>query len=228
MRTWAAGGDVFAEVSDTGTGIAPENLERIFEPFFTTKKAGKGSGLGLAICKTLIGEFGGDLRVESELGKGTRFVVRLPVRDGEPDDLEDPSPAAQAPRGPSVRGRVLVVDDEASIRAVVSRLLRADHEVVTAASGREAQALLSKDGGFDLILCDLMMPELSGMELHAWLATHDPALAKKMVFVSGGAFTPRASEYLARLENLQLAKPFDQDKLRQLAGELVAKARGAA
>ena len=79
VRAWAEKDQVFAEVADTGRGIAPENLERIFEPFFTTKTSGFGSGLGLTMCKTLVGEFGGDLRVESELGKGSRFVVRLPA-----------------------------------------------------------------------------------------------------------------------------------------------------
>jgi signal transduction histidine kinase len=79
VRTWAEKDDAFAEVVDTGRGIPPENLERIFEPFFTTRKSGFGSGLGLTMCKTLVGEFGGDLRVESEPGKGSRFVVRLPA-----------------------------------------------------------------------------------------------------------------------------------------------------
>jgi len=96
---------------------------------------------------------------------------------------------------------------------------------VAVASGREGQALLEKDPAFDVILCDLMMPEMTGMDLHAWLATRDPALARRVVFMSGGAFTPRAADYVASVGNLQLEKPFDPAALRQAVSRLVAAAR---
>jgi CheY-like chemotaxis protein len=118
-----------------------------------------------------------------------------------------------------------VIDDEAGIRASLARLLGRDHEVVTAASGEDGQALLEKDRRFDLVFCDLMMPRMSGMELHAWLAGQDPALAGQVVFVTGGAFTPGAAEYLARVGNLRVEKPFDSTSLRKLAAELVVAAR---
>jgi len=107
------------------------------------------------------------------------------------------------------------------------RLLRRDHEVVAAESGSEAQAILLRDPPFDLILCDLMMPKLSGMELHAWLVGVDPALAARLVFVTGGAFTPGASTYLDSVPNLRMEKPFEVGKFVEFANEMVrmAKAR---
>ena len=183
-----------------------------------------GSGLGLSISRNIITEFGGDIRVESEVGKGTRVVVRLPLSVATP---ETPAPVRPVVRAPSVRGRILVVDDEEPIRRILSRLLGPEHEIVTAASGREGKALLERDAAFDLILCDLMMPEMTGMDLHAWLVGHSPALARRVVFISGGAFTPSASEYLARVGNLKLDKPFDPRKLLELVADLVVAARAA-
>ncbi len=222
VRTWAEDGQVYGEVRDTGHGISRENLERIFEPFFTTKKVGEGSGLGLSISRNIITEFGGDIRVESEVGRGTRMVVRLPAAS---DQVREPAAPLLKPVATAPRGRLLVVDDEEPIRRVLSRVLGASHEVVTAASGREGKALLERDTAFDLILCDLMMPDMSGMELHAWLADHDPALARRVVFVSGGAFTPSAGEYLQSVDNLKLDKPFDVAKLLSLVAERVKLAR---
>ena len=222
VRSWTEGAQVLAEVSDTGPGMPAEILERVFDPFFTTKKLGEGSGLGLAISKAIITEFGGELRVESRVGEGTRVIVRLPssaavplspLQSGEPKQVE-------APR----RGRILLVDDEALIRSVLKRLLD-EHEVVTAASGREARALLEKDPAFDLIFCDLMMPDMTGMDLHAWLLTANPALAQRLVFISGGAFTPHAAAYLASVPNLKLDKPLEPARLKQLAAERVASSR---
>ncbi len=218
LRTWAEAQHVFAEVSDTGHGMPPETLARVFEPFFTTKPVGEGSGLGLSICKTIITELGGEVRVESTPGQGTRFVVQLAAQPAVA-----PSPAAALPTSaaPVARCRILVVDDEPSIRRMMQRLLSSDHEVVTAASGVEARRLLEVDSKFDIVLCDLMMPEMTGMELHAWLAIHVPRLARRVVFISGGAFTPNAAAYLERLDNLELAKPFEPAELQRLVATLM-------
>ncbi len=224
VRTWAEGGRVCVEVRDTGRGIAPEHRARIFEPFFTTKGVGVGSGLGLSICRNLILGFGGEITFSSEPGRGTRFLVELPRLPGDREQRGAEAPE-QAPARPGVRGRILVVDDEAGIRASLARLLGREHEVITASSGAEAQVLLTTDRRFDLILCDLMMPRMSGMDLHVWLAQQDPALAGQVVFITGGAFTPGAAEYLARVGNLKVEKPFDNVSLRRMAGELVLAAR---
>jgi CheY-like chemotaxis protein len=118
-----------------------------------------------------------------------------------------------------------VVDDEPAILDIIARLLGREHEVVTAASGQAARVVLEKDASFDVILCDLMMPEMTGMDLHAWLAKHNPALAAQMVFVTGGVFTPRATEYLASVGSLKIEKPFDAASLKKLVAKLVQAAR---
>jgi len=224
VRTWTEKGRVCAEVSDTGTGIPPELQARVFEPFFTTKGVGAGTGLGLSICRNIVAGLGGEIDFTSEPGRGTRFRVRLPPA---PTDWTGPRPAPEEapPAPPAARGRILVIDDEAGIRATLQRMLGRDHDVVAVASGEEARDLLAKDRRFDLILCDLIMPRLSGMELHAWLAQVDPPLARQVVFITGGPFTPGAQEYVARTSNLRLEKPFDLAGLRRLAGELVLAAR---
>jgi CheY-like chemotaxis protein len=223
IRTWANDDHVFAEVLDTGKGIPPENLPRIFEPFFTTKAVGIGSGLGLAICKDILGEIGGDIQVESEVNRGTRFILRLPVPRESPKKLRTPS-GMETPEPAAVRGRILVVDDEEAIREMLRRMLGKVHEVVTAASGEEARVVLENDRSFDLILCDLMMPKMSGMDLHEWLVARDAALASQVVFLSGGAFTPRATEYLARIGNLKLDKPVERAELVRIVGERIEAA----
>jgi PAS domain S-box-containing protein len=220
ISTWARGDDVFAEVKDTGRGISVADLTRIFDPFFTTKSAGVGSGLGLPICRNIVTEFGGDINVYSELGKGTRFTVRLPIRRGA-SQAPPPAPAIVAPEVANAHGRVLMIDDEQPILTMLAQLLVDDHQVATAATGEAAKTILTYDQSFDVILCDLMMPGLSGMDLHAWLAVEYPALAQRVVFVTGGAFTRAASEYLAGIANLRIEKPYEKASLKRLVAELV-------
>jgi signal transduction histidine kinase/CheY-like chemotaxis protein len=224
IRTWVEGAGVFAEVKDNGDGIAQENIGRIFEPFFTTKPVGEGSGLGLAICRNIIGEFGGDIRVESELGRGTRFVVHLPIQSGASASPRGDAPP-DIPGTSKVRGRILIVDDEQLVRSLLNRMLGRDHEVVTVASGEAARTILENDSSFDVILCDLMMPGMTGMDLHEWLVTHRPALAGRVVFVTGGAFTPQASDYVSRVGNARFEKPFRPGQLKSLISEMVAARR---
>jgi CheY-like chemotaxis protein len=114
-----------------------------------------------------------------------------------------------------------MIDDEQPILSMLVQLFGSDHQVVTAISGEAAQVILRYDQSFDVILCDLMMPGLSGMDLHAWVATEYPALAARIVFVTGGAFTPTASEYIAGVRNLCVDKPYEKAKLKQLVSDLV-------
>jgi signal transduction histidine kinase/CheY-like chemotaxis protein len=221
VRTWAEDGRALIEVSDTGQGILPEHLPRIFEPFFTTKGVGVGSGLGLAISRSIIVSFGGEIGCTSEPGRGTRFRISLPA-------CEEPARAAPAvaeAQVPAVRGRVLVIDDDPGVRASLVRMLGTLHEVVAAESGERARAILEADRGFDLILCDLMMPRVSGMDVHDWLSSVDPALAEQLVFITGGAFTPRARELLARVPNLRLEKPLEAKLVAGVVGAMVAARR---
>jgi PAS domain S-box-containing protein len=213
------GQHVLVEVADSGAGIPPASLERIFEPFFTTKEAGVGSGLGLAICHGIISGYGGEIAVGTELGKGTCFRIQLPICDEVDDEAALPAPDVLEPSGQ--RGRLLVVDDEPQICQVLDRLLSTEHEVTTARSGEQAQAILGANDGFDLILCDLMMPKVTGMELHAWLEEHHPALAASMVFITGGAFTPAARSFLSSVPNLHVEKPFAPRDIRAVVREML-------
>lgn len=224
VRTWTEGSEACVAIADSGSGIPAENLERIFEPFFTTKSVGVGSGLGLSICRSIVLEFGGNLTVQSQAGKGTCFVVRLPaakVASVQQSTESQPNVANAS----VVRGRVLIVDDEEAIRNSMVRLLGRHHELVTTASGAEAREWLARDRDFDIILCDLTMPQMAGTDLHAWLRDRDPDLANRLVFMTGGAFTPNVTEYLTRVENVRIEKPFDTADLERLVAELVIAAK---
>jgi PAS domain S-box-containing protein len=202
---------VVTEISDDGVGISPEHLNRIFDPFFTTKPVGVGTGLGLSICHGLVAGFGGTLSVNSELGLGTTFTVRLAVAQ-EAELLTQPAAlAADAPR----RGRLLLIDDEPLMLRSLRRTLGGTHEVTTAPGVDEALTLLGREE-FDVILCDLMMPGSTGMDLYEQLAREQPELAERMIFVSGGAFTDRARDFVGHVPNAVLTKPIDNVKLSQL------------
>jgi two-component system cell cycle sensor histidine kinase/response regulator CckA len=218
-------GLVFVEVRDTGGGIPDDIRARIFEPFFTTKPVGVGSGLGLSICRKIVEDFGGEITVTSEVGVGTSFTVRLPaLADESEPGIGAARQASSTP--PEVRGRILIVDDEAGIRKAIVRMLGRKHEVITASSGEDAQAILGRDQAFDVLFFDVMMPSMTGIDLHAWLLPRYPVLAEKVVFFTGGAFTPKANEYLAKVRNQTFEKPFDTVRLQKAVAELVRKAKG--
>ncbi|HEX8437444.1 response regulator [Archangium sp.] len=209
---------VVVEVRDTGSGMSAEHLEKLFEPFFTTKPVGVGTGLGLSICQDIVTGLGGRMEVASEVGKGTTFRVILPATSAAlPTEVPRPSPTPAVSR----RGRVLVVDDEPMVGVAIRRTLQRDHEVVVLTSAREAQARLTAGEGFDVILCDVMMPEMSGMDLHEELTSHSPELAERFVFLTGGAFTSSARAFLSRVSNPRLEKPFSSQELRELVQSLV-------
>jgi PAS domain S-box-containing protein len=221
IMTRAEGDRVIIEVRDTGAGIAPEHRPHLFDPFFTTKAAGSGTGLGLSICHNIVTSLGGELTVESELGKGSTFRVSLPAA------VEQPASAPPAPEVPAAarRGRVLVVDDEPQIGSAIVRTLRRDHDVEVATRARAALERLRGGEAFDVILCDVMMPEMSGLELHAELSRTDSRLAERIVFITGGAFTAQTQALLDGMPNQCISKPFDIVLLRALVGERVAGRR---
>ena len=214
-------GRAVVTITDTGTGIAPEVLQRIFDPFFTTKPIGVGTGLGLFLCHGIVKGLGGEITVESEVGKGTRFRIVLP---GSAAGLAAPAPAgedraATPPR--ELRRRVLLIDDEVNLASGLERALSSEHDVVLATSGREAKAILARDDRFDVVLCDLMMPDVTGMEVFAYIRAQRPHLAERTVFMTGGAFTAGARTFLEEVPNRRIEKPFDLDRLRSLIRDFV-------
>jgi PAS domain S-box-containing protein len=213
VTTRLEGERVVIEVTDTGAGIPPHIIGRIFDAFFTTKAVGVGTGLGLAICQRIVTDMTGTLTVESEVGKGTTFRVSLPLARKKKNDVAPPvEPVAAAGR----RGRILVVDDEELVVRSVKRILSKEHDVVATVSATEALALCAGGEQFDLILCDLMMPEMTGMDLHRELSLVAPEQADRMIFVTGGAFTEKAWRFLSETPKEHLEKPFASANLRAI------------
>jgi len=219
------GDEVTVEVRDTGCGIPHDNLARIFEPFFSTKSRTVGTGLGLPISRKIIQDMGGRIDVRSQVGQGSSFIVRL--RAAPSAVVTVPAETLVALVDDEVPElRVLVADDEPVIRRAVGRALRRC-SVVEAESGEDARRILVEDRNFDLILCDMMMPRMSGVELHQWLSQVDPALARRMVFITGGAFTAPAQAFLQRAEVNHLEKPFSSATLRRVVREVAGAGPGA-
>jgi two-component system, cell cycle sensor histidine kinase and response regulator CckA len=206
-------GRAVVEIHDTGSGIPESVLGRVFDPFFTTKPIGLGTGLGLSICHNIVTSMGGTITVESEIGRGTRFRVVLPA--SVQCVPEEHRPSAPAPVASQSRASVLVVDDERAVGDMIGRVLR-HHDVTIVTSAKEALALVFSNRPYDVIVSDLMMPEVSGMELYDELAMRRPNDAERMIFVTGGAFTPAASAFLDRVTNERIEKPFDPGRFRAL------------
>jgi signal transduction histidine kinase len=205
-------GRVLISVRDSGAGIPAQALPRIFEPFFTTKHPGVGSGLGLSICHGIVQSLGGEIRVESTIGEGSLFEVMLPPASGETAELSAAAPLEADSR----TGRILVVDDEPGFLRAVKSLLEESHEVIAVDEARAALNLIEGGERFDVVLCDVVMPGFNGMDLYERVAQLDAELARSFVFVTGGAFTPRAMKFLASVPNARVEKPFDPPMLRTL------------
>ncbi len=197
-------------VSDTGSGMPPEVIERAFEPFYTTKPAGKGTGLGLATCYGIVTAAGGDLSVHSELGLGTTFTILLPTTDAqpaEPEPVPEPLPADHR------RGTVLAVEDEPALRDVLHRVLAtAGHEVLIAADGPAALALAAgHPGEIDVLLTDVVMPHMLGRDLAARFTAVSPGT--NVLFMSGYARPVLASQGTLDPDATLVEKPFSKAQL---------------
>jgi PAS domain S-box-containing protein len=212
---------IVVDISDTGVGIRAEMRQQIFDPFFTTKGPGVGMGLGLSICREVIQRAGGDIQVgDSDFGRGARFRISLPVPAGEWPAVKA-SPAPDAVRA-NVRGRVLVVDDDRTVAGAVATLLQDQHEVTVATSGRAGlEQLLAAE--FDAVVCDVMMPDLPGVDLYERIARERPSLARRFIFVTGGAFTPHATAFLESVTLPILEKPFSAERVCALVRAVVAR-----
>ncbi len=206
VRVLGGAGQVTIEVEDNGVGIAPEVMPSIFDPFFTTKPGQLGSGLGLCVCQSIVSAMGGQIEVETALGAGSTFRLRLPQRD--PPNPEQP--VAQ-PRTRAVR--VLVVDDEPMMRRAIATLLRNTPVTVTLAEDAASAQALALSGEFDVLLCDLMMPVMSGSELVSRLVELGSPLARHVVFMSGGASQGEVRAVDGHHQAVVLPKPFDRASL---------------
>jgi signal transduction histidine kinase/ActR/RegA family two-component response regulator len=212
-------GRAVVEISDTGCGIAPDELGKVFDPFFTTKR--EGMGLGLSICQGIVTGCGGNLEVESEVDRGTTFRVLLPPHTGKSPVAPAAAPKAKAHALP--RLRLLIIDDEPALLRALSLTLSDAHSVTTAGGCDAALRILERDDRFDVILCDLMMPLGDGMLFYERLARVRPGLERRVVFMTGGAFTAQALAFLDAIPNKTLAKPFDPGMLQAVLSEVTSK-----
>jgi PAS domain S-box-containing protein len=205
-------GNAVVEVGDTGVGIAPEVLRRIFDPFFTSKQPGGGMGLGLSISLGTVKSLGGDIHVASDPERGTVVRVVLPPAKG----WRAPNPPIPNLAAAADRKQVLVVDDDELVGEALDRALSGLAHVETTTEARAVLDRLGAGERWDLILCDLLMPEMSGMDLYREVLRVAPDAAASIVFMTAGAFTPRARAFLDGVQNDCLEKPFDLGKLRSL------------
>lgn len=210
------------EVIDNGSGIDPETRSHIFDPFFTTKGVAEGTGLGLSICRNIVQSAGGSIVAESKVGQGTTFRVKLPPSKRAFVPVVAHMPAV-VEAGASAR--VIVVDDEPLVGRSIRRALR-HHRVEVFSSGRAAIDAICADEPCDVVFCDLMMPGVSGIEVFREVARRRPEIASRFVFMTGGAFTPRAREFLKQTSLVCLEKPFELHQIRDLVKERAEAAAG--
>jgi PAS domain S-box-containing protein len=200
---------VVIEFHDTGVGISSSVIGRIFDPFFTTKPIGVGMGLGLSICHHIVRSMHGEISVTSEPGKGSCFRVVLPTMS---ESLASSVGSNEA--GRSSTARILMVDDEVALGRSTRLLLAPEHDVIPVTHASEALRRVVRGDRFDVILCDLMMPEMSGIEFHQQLMKAAPEYLGRVVFITGGAFTKEARDFLEAVGSPHVEKPFTQTTLR--------------
>jgi len=216
------GGRVRLVVEDNGSGMSEEVLRRVFEPFFSTKPFGGGTGLGLAVSRGLVQSLGGDLRFESEVGRGTRAIVELP--EATAGAVRAVAPLRSSPAG--ARLRVLVVDDEPAVLRSLERMLASRYRVETA-GGVEEAFLRLLGARYDVVLCDVMMPDGGGERLYGELSRRAPEQAARVVFITGGASSERSRRFLAGQPQPVLDKPLDLVALAAVAERLAGASAAA-
>ena len=211
------------EISDTGCGIAKEHLRRVFDPFFTTKPVGVGAGLGLSIAHRIVRELDGEIQLESVHGQGTRVLLTLPAA-ASPLPIAAPLESVPPLSNDRFRARVLVIDDEPAILRAFRRVLFS-HDVSVATSGPEAIQKLAGGASFDVIFCDVMMPEMSGVEVYRRIRERHPGQERHVVFMTGGAFAEPAALFIESVDNPKLKKPFTGSSLRALVASMTRQTR---
>jgi len=225
ITTCIAENKVQIRIADNGPGIAPEDVGKVFEPFFTTKEAGSGSGLGLSVCHGIITEHGGNVYTESLLGKGTTFVIDLPVTVEFQTDIEKEVVGGREHKLPEqeVTGNILIVEDETLTCDLLTRVLsERGHRSEAVPDGKVALKKL-EENSYDICLLDLKMPEMSGIELYKIIKKRYPKLAKRVVFATGDIVSRETQEFLVSTGRQYLAKPFDYRELIEVVEEVLRK-----
>jgi CheY-like chemotaxis protein len=227
VTTETKGNNIFLSFQDDGPGIKPENMKRLFEPFFTTKAPGEGTGLGLSLSRSIILEHNGRMSVESQFGHGANFVIELPVVESLPSGADSLEHAAKPPAVAAKPGRILVIDDEPGVRILLERVfIQMGHTVDTVADAESAIAKLDDGSVYDIILSDVRMPGMSGIELHAFILKKMPAMRNKIIFITGDVMGADIKDFLMQNNLSYFAKPFDIEALKGKICTMMTAARG--
>ncbi len=212
--------------SDNGVGIEKEILPKLFQPFFTTKGPNEGTGLGLSLSRSIIVEHGGTLEVESEFGKGSSFIIELPLSLGTEEEVLTPPSSIAAP--PSGKADILVIDDEEHIRGLATATLaKTGRTIDTAADAARALKLL-QTRHYDVIVMDLRMPGVSGMALYVDLIGRYPGLNGRIIIITGDALGQDVKNFVAQHKLEILAKPFEPGALEQAVNRVLQSNNAAA
>jgi PAS domain S-box-containing protein len=206
-------GFILITLKDDGPGIAPENIEKIFNPFFTTREVGQGTGLGLSICHGIISSHKGHISVESKPGQGTTFIVELPVITE--DKVSDDSQQSEEEKQPAGKGKILVIDDEKVILEFLNRVLTSEgYNVETVNNAAEALEKVQNQR-YSLMLLDIKMPGISGMQFYRQLEQIARSLANRVVFMTGDVMGTDTKDFLEETGAPYITKPFDIQKLKK-------------
>jgi PAS domain S-box-containing protein len=198
---------------DDGPGIKPEIMDRIFDPFFTTREVGGGTGLGLSLSYGIVAEHNGKIYAESKSGKGATFVVELPIVT-EVEPLKPPEPVVEETER-AVKAKILVVDDEQVVRDLVKRVLVGEgYEVDTVDNADDALKKIESKR-YNLILLDIKMPGISGVELYGSIQKIARSLARRVVFITGDVMAADTEKFLSETKATHIAKPFNAEQLRR-------------
>jgi two-component system cell cycle sensor histidine kinase/response regulator CckA len=224
LRTWQDGEheSIMFEINDDGPGIPDELQPKIFDPFFTTKEVGQGTGLGLTVAYAIVQEHGGRIRLESRPKSGASFYIELPVSGTKIPVVAVTPPRLEQQTAPVANASVLVVEDETALATAVMDALRdAGYMVAHAPDGEQALAVLNEKA-FDVVICDLKMPRLDGKAFYRTLAAASPALARRVIFVTGDVAGTDAEDFLEESGCRWLAKPFRLGDLLRTVRETLA------
>jgi CheY-like chemotaxis protein len=223
IKTQQIENNIRISFKDDGPGIAEENLERIFNPFFTTRQVGQGTGLGLSVCYGIVSEHGGRIYAESKPGKGATFIVELPIVTAD-KQLEFPEPTIQG-RQKVTAAKILVVDDEPVVREFISKVLTEEgHQVETVDNAEDALEMV-KIKTYRIILLDIKMPGMSGIELYKRFQKIAPSLARRVVFITGDVMGARTTAFLSKATSPYITKPFDGKQLNIAINRIFTEGR---
>jgi CheY-like chemotaxis protein len=221
VKTERVDDTIKVSIKDDGPGIAKGSLAKIFDPFFTTREVGEGAGLGLSVCHGIVKGHGGKIYAESRLGKGATFIVELPIVT-KAEQLRLAEPSAVKPKRVT-KARVLVVDDEPIVQQYLTEVLGEEgHEVEIVDNGDDAMDKLgSKD--YDVILLDIKLPGISGIEIYKHLQKTAKSLARRVVFITGDVMGRETMAFLSRTAAPYITKPFDAEQMKKDIDSILAQ-----